>query len=107
MQGGQLMVKQVFGLHAGLVSGDDGELAGQHGRCDVLICLATFGQQLPQGQGLTRNQFMDDGPLTGGGIAQRLQQAGLQLGEEMPFFSVVTRFCNLTTQGKPLLVPGA
>ena len=38
--------------------------------------------------------------------AKRLQQASLQLGENLPLFGIITGFGNLTAQGKPLLTPG-
>ena len=110
MKSRELLVEQVFGLHAGLVGGHDGELAGQHRRCGSTLPCATaicpLGQQLPQGQGLAVYQFMDHRCFAGGGITQRLQQTALQLGEDMPLLSIVTRLGNLATQGKPLLAPG-
>ena len=36
-----------------------------------------------------------------------MQQASLQLGEDLPLFSVVTGAFYLVAKGKPLLAPGA
>ena len=69
MQVSELVVKQVFVFCAGLVCGHDGELGG---RVDF-----AFGQQLPYGQGLARDQLNKRHGFGGWRVAQRLQQASL------------------------------
>jgi hypothetical protein len=94
-QADELVVEQVFLLGAGLVSGNDHQAR----------CLQVRAMK-PQGHGHARHQLMRLGQLARCGVAQRLQQARLQLGEELPALGVTGAARHLASQAEPALGPG-
>ena len=91
MEGGELVVEQVFVFAAGLVGGDDGQ---------------ALALQVPHGQRQAGGQFVQREGARRWRVAQRLQQAGLNLHEGLPALVLVFAAVHLATQGKPALGPG-
>jgi hypothetical protein len=95
----------LLGKITGTVYGGQVKLSST-GVCSGLAA-GLFGQQAPQRDGLPGHQlYRALGGVWLDAVAQGLQQAGLQLGEEREFFSVVFGASDLAAKGKPFLCPG-
>ena len=90
MEGGELVVEQVFVFAVGLVGGDDGK---------------ALALQVPHGQRQAGGQFVQREGARRWRVAQGLQQPGLYLHEGLPALVLVFAALHLAAQGKPALGP--